>query len=180
MHCTACDASELNPMPDYCGRCGSPFEVDLDYGEVRPDELFEGGVTDLWKYRALYPLSSHEYGFELSLGEGGTPLVPASKVGRKIGPEKAWFKCDHLNPSGSFKDRSAAVGIAWVLEQGCPGVICASSGNAAGAPATYAARAGLPAYLVVSSRAPKSKLRAATSHGARTFRVAGILAAPLL
>ena len=58
-------------MPDYCGRCGSPFEVDLDYGEVRPDELFEGGVTDLWKCRALYPLSSHQYGFELSLGEGG-------------------------------------------------------------------------------------------------------------
>ena len=173
MHCTACDASELNPMPDYCGRCGSPFEVDLDYGEVRPDELFEGGVTDLWKYRALYPLSSHQYGFELSLGEGGTPLVPASKVGRKIGLEKAWFKCDHLNPSGSFKDRSAAVGIAWALERRCPGVICASSGNAAGAAATYAARAGLPAYLVVSSRAPKSKLSAATSHGARTFRVAG-------
>ena len=62
VHCTACDASELNPMPDYCGRYGSPFEVDLDYGEVRPDELFEGGVTDLWKYRALYPLSSHRMG----------------------------------------------------------------------------------------------------------------------
>jgi hypothetical protein len=55
-------------MPDYCGRCGSPFEVDLDYGEARPDELFDGGVTDLWKYRALYPLTSHQYGFELSVG----------------------------------------------------------------------------------------------------------------
>ena len=55
-------------MPEYCGRYGSPFEVDLDYGEVRPDELFEGGATDLWKYGALYPLTSHQYGFELSLG----------------------------------------------------------------------------------------------------------------
>ncbi|HLL51036.1 MAG TPA: pyridoxal-phosphate dependent enzyme, partial [Thermomicrobiales bacterium] len=55
----------------------------------------------------------------------------------------------------------------------CPGVICASSGNAAGAAATYAARAGLPAYLVVSSRAPKSKLSAPTAHGARVFRVTG-------
>jgi hypothetical protein len=77
-------------MPDYCGRYGSPFEVDLDYGEVRSDELFEGGVTDLWKYRALYPLSSHQYGFELSLGEGGTPLVPASNVGRKSGLVPDW------------------------------------------------------------------------------------------
>jgi hypothetical protein len=54
-------------MPDYCGRYGAPFEVDLDYGEVRPDEMFEGGVTDSWKYRSLYPLSSHQYGFELRL-----------------------------------------------------------------------------------------------------------------
>jgi threonine synthase len=158
-------------MPDYCRRCGAPLEVHLDYGKVRPSELFEGGVTGLWKYQELYPLSSHQH--ELDLGEGGTPLVPASKVGRKIGLEKVWFKCDHLNPSGSFKDRSAAVGVAWALEQGCPGVICASSGNAAGAAATYAARAGLHAYLVVSSRAPSTKLSAATLHGARTFRVAG-------
>ena len=52
-------------MPVYCGRYGSPFEVELDYGEVRPDELFAGGVTDLWKYRALYPLTSHPFGSRL-------------------------------------------------------------------------------------------------------------------
>jgi threonine synthase len=173
VHCTACDARKLSPMPDYCWRCGSPLEVDLDYGKVRPEGLFEGGVTNVWKYRAFYPLSFHCHESELGLGEGGTPLVLASKVGRKIGVEKTWFKSDHLNPSGSFKDRSAAVGVAWALEQGCPGVICASSGNAAGAAATYAARAGLPAYLVVSSRAPKSKLSAPTAHGARVFRVTG-------
>ncbi len=158
-------------MPDYCRRCGSPLEVGIDYGDIRPDELFGGGVNGLWKYRELYPLSSREHG--LDLGEGGTPLVPASKAARKLGLKNVWFKCDHLNPSGSFKDRSAAVGTAWAIERGCQGVICASSGNAAGAAATYAARAGLPAYLIVSARAPMSKLSAATSHGARTFQVAG-------
>ncbi len=160
-------------MPDYCWQCGSPLEVHLDYSKVRPDQVFGGGVTDLWKYQALYPLSSYEHGFQLNLGEGGTPLARASKVGRRIGMEELWFKCDHLNPSGSFKDRSAAVGIARAREQGCTGIICASSGNAASAAATYAARAGLPAYLVVSSRAPKSKLSASVAHGARVFRVAG-------
>jgi threonine synthase len=87
--------------------------------------------------------------------------------------EEAWCKCDHLNPSGSFKDRSAAIGVAWARERGYPGVICASSGNAAGAAATYAARAGLPAYVVVSSRAPKSKLSLATAHAAHVFTVVG-------
>jgi threonine synthase len=99
--------------------------------------------------------------------------IPSLPINRKSGLEKTWFNCGHLNPSGSFKDRSAAVAIACALKQGCPGVICDSSGNAAVAAATYAACAGLPAHLVVSSSAPRSKLSAATSHGARTFRVAG-------
>ena len=93
-------------------------------------------------------------------------------MGRKIGVEKTWFKCDHLNPSGSFKDRSAAVGVAWALEQVPRGNLCLER-ECGGAAATYAARAGLPAYLVVSSRAPKSKLSAAVAHGARVFRVTG-------
>ena len=173
VRCTGCDSGQRDPMPDYCRRCGFPLEVDFDYEDVHPEGLFEGGVTDLWKYQTLFPLASHRHRSDLSLGEGGTPLVPATKAGREIGLDEVWFKCEHLNPSGSFKDRSAAIGAAWAREKGCPGVICASSGNAAGAAATYAARAGLPAYLVVSDSTPASKLSAAHSHGAITFRVAG-------
>jgi threonine synthase len=173
VRCTGCGIMRRNPMPDYCQRCGSPLEVELDYGEdLQAEQLFDGCITDLWKYGGLYPVSLR-HSADLSLGEGGTPLVRISKAAQQIGVEEAWCKCDHLNPSGSFKDRSAAVGVAWARERGYPGVICASSGNAAGAAATYAARAGLPAYVVVSSRAPKSKLGVAVAHGARVFSVAG-------
>ena len=173
VRCTSCGISRRNPMPDYCQRCGSPLEVELDYGEdLQLERLFDGCISDLWKYGSLYPLSLYN-SVDLSLGEGGTPLVRTSKAAQHIGVEEAWCKCDHLNPSGSFKDRSAAVGVAWARERGYTGIICASSGNAAGAAATYAARAGLPAYVVVSSRAPKSKLSIATAHGARAFSVAG-------
>lgn len=172
VRCTGCGNIERTPMPDYCRSCGSPLEVILDYEDVRPGHLFEGGVADIWKYQALYPLASCQHRSELSLGEGGTPLVRTPKVGRMVGAG-VWCKSDHLNPSGSFKDRSAAVGAAWAREQGCSGVICASSGNAGGAAATYAARSDLPAYLVVSSRVPKSKLKAATAHGAKVFSVPG-------
>jgi threonine synthase len=163
-------------MPDYCWSCGSPLEVQLNYVdkvEHRPGKIFEGGVTDIWKYQAFYPLSYSRHRTELYLGEGGTPLVLAIEVGRRMGVEEVWCKCEHLNPSGSFKDRSAAVGVAWAREQGAKGAVCASSGNAAAAAATYAARAGLPVYIVVSSRAPRSKLRAALAHGGRVFRIAG-------
>ena len=144
VRCTGCGFRRRNPRPDYCQRCGAPLEVELDYREdLQPERLFDGCITDLWKYGSLYPVSlSHSV--DLSLGEGGTPLVRASKAAQQIGVEEAWCKCDHLNPSGSFKDRSAAVGVAWARERGYPGVICASSGNAAGAAASYAARAGCP------------------------------------
>jgi hypothetical protein len=75
-------------MPDYCGRCGSPFEVDLDYGEARADELFEGGVTDLWKYQALYPLTSHQYGFELRLGSMSVVAISKART-TPLGPTTA-------------------------------------------------------------------------------------------
>jgi threonine synthase len=173
VRCTSCGISRRNLMPDYCQRCGSPLEVELDYSEdLQVERLFDGCITDLWKYGSLYPLSLR-HSADLSLGEGGTPLVRIPKTAQQVGVKEVWCKCDHLNPSGSFKDRSAAVGVAWAHERGYPGVICASSGNAAGAAATYAARAGLPAYVVVSSRAPKSKLGVAIAHGARVFSVAG-------
>lgn len=156
-------------MPDYCGTCGSPREVMLDYQSVQAERLFDGCVTDIWKYGKFYPVSP-ESGALVGLGEGGTSLVRTRTVERWVGVGEVLCKCEHLNPSGSFKDRSAAVGVAWALDQGCPSVICASSGNAGGATATYAARAGLPAYLVVSSEAPKSKLNTAMAHGARVFR----------
>jgi len=173
VRCTGCGISRRNPLPDYCQRCGSPLEVELDYSEdLQAERLFDGCITDLWKYGSLYPVALR-HSADLSLGEGGTPLIRISKTAQQIGVKEAWCKCDHLNPSGSFKDRSAAVGVAWARERGYPGVICASSGNAAGAAATYAARAGLPAYVVVSFRAPKSKLGVAVAHGARVFSVAG-------
>ena len=79
-------------MPDHCGRCGSPFEVDLDYGEARPDELFEGGVTDLWKYRALYPLT----GFELSLGSMSVEAI--SKARTTPAGQPGWLLSGSASP----------------------------------------------------------------------------------
>ena len=71
-------------MRDYC----SPFEIDLVYGEARPDELSEGGVTDLWKYRALYPLTSRQYGFELSLGSMSVEAMSNART-TPLGPTPA-------------------------------------------------------------------------------------------
>jgi threonine synthase len=88
----------------------------------------------------------------LTLGEGGTPLLPAARLSERLGCE-VWLKWEGANPTGSFKDRGMAVAVGRAAERAAPGVVCASTGNTAASAAAYAARAGLPAVVFVPSEA---------------------------
>ncbi len=69
VRCVGCGIRRPAPTPDYCQRCGSPLEVELDYGEdLHPERLFDGCITDLWKYGNLYPVSLR-HAVKLSLGK---------------------------------------------------------------------------------------------------------------
>ena len=98
----------------------------------------------------------------VSLGEGGTPLVPAPRLSERLGLD-LWLKVEGANPTGSFKDRGMAIAVARALEAGARTVICASTGNTGASAAAYAARAGLRAVVLVpagaSRRAICSRLR---------------------
>jgi threonine synthase len=109
----------------------------------------------------------------VSLGEGGTPLVRSDRLSTKLGVE-LWFKCEGLNPTGSFKDRGMAVAVAKALEDGAQGIVCASTGNTAASAAAYAARAGIPAVVLtpVGAIAPP-KVAQARAAGARVLEVRG-------
>jgi threonine synthase len=87
-------------------------------------------------------------GLTLTLGEGNTPLLPAPRLSERLGCE-VWLKWEGANPTGSFKDRGMALAVGRALEQGAPGVVCASTGNTAASASAYAARAGLPAVIVL-------------------------------
>src|SRR5690349_10691710 len=84
----------------------------------------------------------------VTLGEGNTPLLRAPRLGERLGCE-LWLKWEGANPTGSFKDRGMAVAVGRAAERGAPGVVCASTGNTAASAAAYAARAGLPALILV-------------------------------
>ena len=86
-----------------------------------------------------------------SLGEGGTPLVPMPRAATSTGLGAVWLKREAANPTGSHKDRMTPLAVARALEIGAPGVACASSGNAAVSLAAYAAAAGLPCRVVVTT-----------------------------
>jgi threonine synthase len=109
----------------------------------------------------------------VSLGEGGTPLVHAPRLGERLGVD-LWLKVEGANPTGSFKDRGMTVAVARALEEGARAVICASTGNTAASAAAYAARAGLRAVVLVpAGGVTAGKLFQADAAGARLLEVQG-------
>jgi threonine synthase len=110
---------------------------------------------------------------ELTLGEGGTPLVRSTRLSERLGVE-LWFKLEGANPTGSFKDRGMAVAVAKALEEGAQGIVCASTGNTAASAAAYAARAGIPAVVLTPAGAiAPPKVAQARAVGARVLEVRG-------
>ena len=107
----------------------------------------------LKKYREYLPLSGIS---EISdLGEGGTPLVNSRFVQRR---GNLFFKMEQLNPTGSFKDRFAAVEATLIKQAGIDAFLATSSGNTGSALAAYSARQGLRCLLFVNEHTPESKL----------------------
>ena len=84
----------------------------------------------------------------VTLGEGGTPLLPAPHLSDRVGCE-VFLKVDGANPTGSFKDGGMTMAVTDALARGQQGVICASTGNTSASAAAYAARAGMSCAVLV-------------------------------
>ena len=110
----------------------------------------------------------------ITLGEGSTPLVRSSRIGPAIGLDQLYFKCEGLNPSGSFKDRGMALATARAIEAGARTLLCASTGNTSASASAYAARFGLRAVVVVpAGGVAAGKLAQALAYGAIIVTVTG-------
>ena len=125
------------------------------------------GVID--EYRAFLPVS--EATPVVTLQEGGTPLLAASRLSERVGA-RVWLKFEGANPTGSFKDRGMTVAISKALEEGAKAVVCGSTGNTSASAAAYAARAGLTcAVLIPEGYIALGKLAQALIHGARVLQI---------
>jgi threonine synthase len=126
----------------------------------------------LRRYGAFLPLTAATP--MLSLGEGDTPLVPSTRLVDELGCNSLHFKLEGCNPTGSFKDRGMVMAMAKAIETGCQAVLCASTGNTSASAAAYAARAHLPAIVLVpASYVALGKLAQAMIYGARVVVVDG-------
>jgi threonine synthase len=109
----------------------------------------------------------------VTLGEGGTPLVSLPAAGAAIGVPRLSGKDEARNPTGTFKDRCMALCASIAVTEGAGGLICASTGNAGASAAAYAARAGLPAVILVPVGTPAAKMAQAAVCGATVVAVEG-------
>ncbi|GAB3208438.1 threonine synthase [Marinactinospora endophytica] len=127
------------------------------------------GVVE--EYRDRLPVTANTP--VVTLLEGGTPLVPATRVSELTGCE-VFLKVEGLNPTGSFKDRGMTMAITKAAEDGAKAVICASTGNTSASAAAYAVRAGMTcAVLVPQGKIAMGKLAQALVHGAKLLQVDG-------
>ncbi|MCO5971608.1 threonine synthase [Actinoallomurus soli] len=109
----------------------------------------------------------------VTLLEGGTPLLPATRVSQLTGCE-VYLKVEGANPTGSFKDRGMTMAISKAAEDGAKAVICASTGNTSASAAAYAVRAGMVcAVLVPRGKIAMGKLAQALVHGAKLLQIDG-------
>ncbi len=109
----------------------------------------------------------------ITLGEGGTPLIPAPALSARTGA-KVWVKYEGMNPTGSFKDRGMTMAISKAVEHGAKAVICASTGNTSASAAAYATHAGITAaVLVPEGKIAMGKLTQAVAHDAQLLQVRG-------
>jgi len=109
----------------------------------------------------------------VTLGEGGTPLIPAPALSARTGA-KVFIKYEGMNPTGSFKDRGMTMAISKAVEHGAKAVICASTGNTSASAAAYAAHAGITAaVLVPEGKISMGKLSQAVAHNGQLLQVQG-------
>ena len=133
----------------------------------------------LERYRSL--LARDGEAFPVTLGEGGTPLIHARRLGATLGLERLFLKFEGTNPTGSFKDRGMVLAVNRAVAAGARAVVCASTGNTSASAAAYAAAAGLPCHVILpAGKVARGKLAQALAAGARLTMVDGNFDAALV
>jgi threonine synthase len=125
------------------------------------------------EYREFLPVTAATP--VVTLLEGATPLIPAPRLSKWVGGGvELLLKYEGLNPTGSFKDRGMTMAISKAKEEGAQAVVCASTGNTAASAAAYAARAGLPCYILIPKGAVAlGKMAQGLMHGAKVLQIRG-------
>ena len=176
LQCTSCGLKhEWSRLQNLCTACAKPLFAIVDLAAVKKLDCFKQSSLparekSLWRYREVLPLPADVE--PISLGEGGTPLLRAKKFASDV---DLWIKDESLNPTQSFKARGMSVAVSIAKHLGATKLAVPSAGNAGGALAAYAARAGLEAYIFMPRDTPRANIIECRELGAHVDLIDGLI-----
>ncbi len=171
-----CGAAPYDPRtPQHLCTCGAPLfaRYDLEAARAWRKETLATRTRSMWRYAELMPLLPGE--LPITLGEGGTPLLHARRLGAEIGLTRLFVKDESLNPTNSFKARGLSAAVTRAFHLGARTVSVPSAGNAANALAAYAAAAGIEAHVFMPKDVKVPFIRECELYGAHVVLVNGLI-----
>jgi threonine synthase len=174
LECTACGRQhQWSRLQNLCVSCHKPLLAVVDLATASRTLKRATLATrekSLWRYREMLPLPGNVE--PVSLGEGGTPLLRTRRFG---GDVDLWIKDESINPTQSFKARGMSVAVSMAKHLGATRLAVPSAGNAGGALAAYAARAGLEAHIFMPRDTPRANIVECRELGAHVTLIDGLI-----
>ncbi len=175
--CTLCGQQHDGTVPrNVSPCCGKPLYAHYHYAAAARTltrESLRTRVKSLWRYREVLPV--RDDADIVTLGEGWTPLLPAPRLGARHGLSRLFIKDEAQNPTGSFKARGMTAAVSMAKQFRLRKLAAPSAGNAAGALAAYAARAGIEAHLFMPRDTPRANVIECREMGAHVTLIDGLI-----
>lgn len=177
LECSYCHSEHSSDeLQTLCPACGKPLLARYDLNGAKQTfsrEVLLQRPATLWRYAEVLPVADFEH--RVSLGEGFTPLIAATRLGQQLGLANLFIKDESLNPTGSFKARGLCMAVSRARELGVREVVIPSAGNAAGAMSAYAAAAGMTAHVFMPTDVPMPFRLECQAFGANVTLIDGLI-----
>jgi threonine synthase len=177
LECSGCGREYSHKeLHTFCSACQSPllsiYDLKRARKQVDRDEISRR-KKGMWRWQELLPVLHTEN--QIFLGEGDTPLLSLPNLEKELGLNNLYVKDESSNPTGSFKARGLAAAVSKAKELGVEKVIIPTAGNAGGAMAAYAARAGLRSHIFMPKDTPFANIEESRIAGAEVVLVDGLI-----
>jgi len=173
LECSACEKKYDSTVEQHLCTCGKPLYAKYDLklaAKTLNLESLKSRPKSLWRYAEVLPDDP-----PVTLGEGMTPLLPAKRLGAKLGVFNLLVKYEDLNPTGSFKARGMTAAVTRAKQLNAKTLAAPTAGNAGGALAAYAAAAGIPAVIVMPADTPSANVMECHAFGAKVIKINGLI-----
>ncbi len=162
-------------LQTYCTDCKATLvsNYNLEEARSRLDRDSFRGRPGMWRWHELLPVFDIKN--VVTLGEGDSPLLSVPRAGAGLGTENLYVKDESFNPTGSFKARGISAAISKAKELGITKIVIPTAGNAGGAAAAYAARAGIAAKIIMPKDTPRANIQESRIAGAEVILVDGLI-----